>query len=202
MPAPIERGVEQQSDGTWSRVDVKVAQRWRVRVVSDRAMVSTPQHDVKDATKKLRDMLADQLVAKGASDRQKEDAKRALEAAEKIIARTETLERTQRTIAQSHKFGHGEDFEIALDVHFQIWVRPCGSDTDFRKMAEMYGVSLQVVDNITNGIPHDIARTTKPGSDPEVRRWSCSCGYSSRSYVETEKAEQEIVEHLEVAATR
>jgi hypothetical protein len=130
--------VAQTPDGTWARREVKVAQRFRIRVISDRAGVKS----------------------------------------------------------NSHQFGHGEEFELLVDTHLDVWVRPFGSAAPFAKDFDAHGVSMLVVDNITAGVLHEVRIQQKP-ADENVARWTCSCGASSRAPVTPEAARAEADAHLE-----
>ncbi len=129
--------IAQTVDGTWARREVKVAQRFRIRVISDRAGVKS----------------------------------------------------------NSHQFGHGEEFDLLVDTHLDVWVRPFGSAAPFSKDQDAHGVSMLVVDNITAGILHEVRVQGKPADDGQAR-WTCSCGAGSRSPLAPEVARTEADAHL------
>lgn len=171
MALPLERAVARDDDGQWRERMIKIAKRYRVRVVSDRALASNPIPKTFD------------------------DKESAGWTPEKFKAEYQTLRAfvIRPTISQRHQFGHGEEFEVAIDLGLDLWTRPWNSDHAWRKEADAYGVMLALVADITNGIAHEITIQTRPGDD--LSRWLCSCNASGRTWVEREIAEAEADAH-------
>lgn len=153
MPLRIERARAQDSAGEWIERDIKIAQRFRVRIVSD------------------------------------------------------------RTLARSHQFGHGEEFEIVVDTDLDIWVRRLGSREPFRKEDHAFGVALYIGDNITSGIVHTIRLIRKnPSRDAEIvadpdgnedsgvrYRWECTCNAAGKEWIVEQTAELDGAAHVREA---
>lgn len=98
-----------------------------------------------------------------------------------------------KSLGKAHQFGHGEEFEVAIDVDLELWTRVLGTDHAFRKEADAYGVSLLVGDNITGGIVHEVTIQRRPGD--ELARWICSCNAGARGWTDPEEAQREADEH-------
>ncbi len=107
---------------------------------------------------------------------------------------------SDRSRTRSHQRGNGEEFELAVDTHLEIWVRRFGADSAFRKDEDVSGVSLIVADDVTLGIPHELSFPARPAS-PLVR-WSCSCGAASRGELAPEAAQKQAEEHRRAAVER
>lgn len=81
---------------------------------------------------------------------------------------------------------------------FDLWVRPAGSDRPYGAVADEGGASIQIVENVTLGLRHDVSVRVKPG-DELTARWSCSCGTTSRRSASRELAREEADAHAAFA---
>lgn len=116
------------------------------------------------------------------------------------VARFRCRVLSDRSRARLHQLGIGEDFEVAIDKDLELWVRKFGTDQSFRKDSDVVGVSLQILDNVTAGIPHELSYLSRPSS--ALLRWSCSCGAGSRGELEEHLAHQQADRHRQDAIDR
>lgn len=71
------------------------------------------------------------------------------------------------------------DFVAAIDRDTELWVRPFSDGGPLARCAGGLGMDLEIVGDITLGLPHRTSVRTRPGDDA-IARWSCSCGAGSR----------------------
>lgn len=82
-----------------------------------------------------------------------------------------------------------------LDDVVLIRLRPFGSGEAFAAQARSTGMSLQVLEDITNGLRHETTLRIKPG-DASIARWSCRCGTTSRGTATPEVAREAADAHV------
>lgn len=92
MDDMTEEVISQDEHGAWGRRRISVAQRFRLRVVSDASQ------------------------------------------------------------GKSHKFGHGEEFDILVDRRLGFWVRPFGGEGPYRRDEDAYGVAVVIDDDGSLGM--------------------------------------------------
>jgi hypothetical protein len=81
---------------------------------------------------------------------------------------------------------------------FGLWVRPFGSTRPYGQTADGGGMSIQIVEDITSGLRHEVSVRVKPG-DEATARWSCSCGTTSRHAASPELMREEAEAHAAFA---
>ena len=116
----------------------------------------------------------------------------------KIVSRFRVRIVSEKTLAHAHQYGHGEEFELALDTDLDLWTRRLGSDAPFRKEDHAYGVAVMIGDNITAGLTHTIRIVRRgPGRNPDANdgaderfRWECSCGKAQHVWNSDEEETQ------------
>ncbi len=77
-----------------------------------------------------------------------------------------------------------------------IRARPFGTGESFAAQARSAGMSIQVLEDITNGLKHEVTVRVKPG-DASTARWSCrGCGTTSRGALTPEIAQEASSAHV------
>ena len=93
------------------------------------------------------------------------------------------------------------DFVAIVDSDLEIWLRPFSADDPFERRASGPGVDVEIVEDITLGLPHDVRVQVKP-SDDTVASWACSCGVGSRGTTSPELAREAADAHVAGARDR
>lgn len=108
---------------------------------------------------------------------------------------------SDRAVARADGTAWSQDFGLMLDDQFRVWVRPFGQPSAYARVAHAGGVALEIVQDITRGIVHQVAVRTKP-SDETRARWQCTCGVGSRGEASPEAAQIAAEAHVEAAVAR
>jgi hypothetical protein len=110
-----------------------------------------------------------------------------------------------RLISDQMNYGAGmapvAEFCAVIDSSLEIWLRPRGSDAPLEKSASGPGIDVEIVEDITTGLVHDVTTRARPADDGAVR-WSCSCGTRSRGSAPPDEATAAADEHRRDAMSR
>lgn len=110
-----------------------------------------------------------------------------------------------RVISDQLNYGAGRapvaDFTAVIDSSLEIWLRPFRTDAPLERSASGPGIDVEIVEDITLGVLHEVTTRARPADDGAVR-WSCSCGTRSRGTAPPDEAGMAADEHVRDGMSR